>query len=180
VVRRSGTTVSAARWTIDQIERAQSKPDFQADYEKTQRRKASAKAGSEKRAETVLEWARTVPIHVAKIGHERLRSSAIASWGNRRRMMEEDEILQTEISDEMAQRLQVNYLRHRKTMYDDLLDKREGEVGVIEARRIIRRRVYEAITNAYPILKEECQRQLASREAEEQARSTPCGTDSGP
>jgi hypothetical protein len=60
-------------------------------------------------------------------------------------------------------RWQVNYLRHVLTDYDALLDGLFGATGRAEAERLLRRRVYEAIAIAYPMLREECCRQLAER-----------------
>ena len=61
-------------------------------------------------------------------------------------------------------RWQVNYLRHALTDYDALLDGLFGATGRLEAERLLRGRVYEAIAAAYPALRSECGRQLAGRE----------------
>ena len=57
------------------------------------------------------------------------------------------------------QRWAVNYLRHVETEYDWLLDRVTGRVGVDEGRRLIRKRILDAIADRYPYLAQECSRQ---------------------
>jgi hypothetical protein len=64
-------------------------------------------------------------------------------------------------------RITVNYCRHALSTYECNLETVAGRVGVTMARVEIARKVFEAIGEAYPWLKEECERQLAERE-------TPC------
>lgn len=60
-------------------------------------------------------------------------------------------------------RWQVNYLRHVLTDYDRLLDGLYGGTGRRDAERVLRGRVYQAISAAYPALRGECRRQFAAR-----------------
>lgn len=61
------------------------------------------------------------------------------------------------------QRWAVNYLRHVETEYDWLLDRVTGRVGVDEGRRLIRKRILDAIAAQYPHLAQECARQITAR-----------------
>ncbi|MFH8839380.1 hypothetical protein [Streptomyces sp. NPDC017868] len=58
-------------------------------------------------------------------------------------------------------RWQVSYLRHALARYESLLDGLYGETGRGEAERLLRRRMYEAIAAAYPVLARECRRRIA-------------------
>ncbi|MEK9522955.1 hypothetical protein ACIOMM_31525 [Streptomyces sp. NPDC087908] len=58
-------------------------------------------------------------------------------------------------------RWQVSYLRHALGRYEALLDGLYGETGRGEAERLLRRRLYEAISAAYPALAQECRRRIA-------------------
>lgn len=62
-------------------------------------------------------------------------------------------------SEAFLQRLQVNYLRHRFADYDYTLDQIAGHAGAHRARSLLRRRIHEAISEAYPHLELECCRQ---------------------
>ncbi|MEV0227055.1 hypothetical protein [Streptomyces sp. NPDC050704] len=56
----------------------------------------------------------------------------------------------------------VDFLRHRLSHYDELLEglpRRGGQLGRSRAVALLRRRIYAAIAEAYPGLAEECERQ---------------------
>ncbi|MFB8405315.1 hypothetical protein [Streptomyces sp. NPDC055912] len=55
----------------------------------------------------------------------------------------------------------MSYLRHALARYEALLDGLYGETGRGEAERLLRRRLYEAIGEAYPTLAQECRRRAA-------------------
>jgi hypothetical protein len=57
----------------------------------------------------------------------------------------------------------VNYLRHECSVYDDRLAALYRRVGKDEATGLIREKVYEAIADAYPELRRECDDQLKLR-----------------
>ncbi|MFI6103128.1 hypothetical protein [Streptomyces sp. NPDC051310] len=61
-------------------------------------------------------------------------------------------------------RWQVDYLRQALARYDALLDGLFAATGRSEAERLLRRRVYEAIAQAYPWLAEECRRRIGRAE----------------
>ncbi|WP_420847021.1 response regulator [Nonomuraea basaltis] len=50
------------------------------------------------------------------------------------------------------------------TAYDAELEELFGRVGRADGSRLLRRRIYAAIARAYPMLAEECQRQLRERQ----------------
>ena len=71
-------------------------------------------------------------------------------------------------------RVTVNYLRHVRTNYDELLASLHGKVGIEEAKELVRERVYEAIASTYPDLAAECSRQERARaEAESRRKDVP-------
>ena len=65
--------------------------------------------------------------------------------------------------DAFYNRIEVNYLRHEGTQYDDELHAYFNKVGVRDAVDRVREHVYGLISAAYPHLKEECDRQLTIR-----------------
>lgn len=65
--------------------------------------------------------------------------------------------------DEFRDRICVNYLRHRRTLYHSALDALTSRVGRDEAQRLLWQRIAEEIGRAYPMLKDEAARQFARR-----------------
>ena len=66
-------------------------------------------------------------------------------------------------ADEFRDRICVNYLRHRRTLYDSALPALTSRVGREEAQRLLWRRVADEIGRAYPALKGEAERQYVRR-----------------
>ncbi|WP_433509512.1 hypothetical protein ACQP2T_36885 [Nonomuraea sp. CA-143628] len=71
-----------------------------------------------------------------------------------------------ELDGPTLHRWAVNYLRHNLTTYDAELDELFGRIGRAEGTRLLQRRIYAAIAEAYPILAEECRRQLHARQTQ--------------
>ena len=69
-------------------------------------------------------------------------------------------------SPEFLQRITVNHLRHNLSNYEARLDALFGRVGKQEAYRILNAKIYERIAAEYPMLKEECERQLRRKNGE--------------
>ncbi|AHM59217.1 hypothetical protein D770_04750 [Flammeovirgaceae bacterium 311] len=64
---------------------------------------------------------------------------------------------------EFLDRIIVNYLRHVESKYEEALGANKGKVGVDDARFHIRKKVYDAIGELYPWLKDQCATQLKTR-----------------
>ncbi|MFG1704771.1 hypothetical protein ACFLIM_16415 [Nonomuraea sp. M3C6] len=69
-----------------------------------------------------------------------------------------------EVDGPTLRRWMVNYLRHNLTAYDAELGQLFGKVGRAEGSRLLQRRIYAAIAEAYSVLAEECRRQLHERQ----------------
>lgn len=65
---------------------------------------------------------------------------------------------------EVLVRMAVDHLRHRLTRYDQILDELYGRTGRAAAEELLRNRVYAALSEAYPSLAQECERQLREGE----------------
>jgi hypothetical protein len=62
-----------------------------------------------------------------------------------------------------VQRWTVNYIRHNLTDYDEFLYNAKGKTGILFAYPLYRRAVLDRISDAYPYLCEECERQKGDR-----------------
>lgn len=72
-----------------------------------------------------------------------------------------------ESDESFLHRITVNYLRHHFTSYERKLAGQYGKVGVRESYILISRKIFAAISDVYPGLADECQRQLRAREYNE-------------
>jgi hypothetical protein len=65
------------------------------------------------------------------------------------------------------ERITVNYLRHVLSSYEGEIERVYGKVGMRQANKEISRKIYAAISEAYPWLKDECGRQLERKLGEQ-------------
>ncbi|MFA5445678.1 MAG: hypothetical protein WC262_11975 [Bacteroidales bacterium] len=72
-----------------------------------------------------------------------------------------------ESSPEFLERITVNHLRHRLTNYDTRLEVLFGRVGKQEAYQVLNEKIYAKIAEGYPMLADECARQLRRKRGEE-------------
>lgn len=139
---------------------------FKAAVEKALKRAAVGRAvADKKRAEHVAE-AEALPIRVEHRTADELMRDAIRAYNDRGPKYDRDYEWQpaTRGSDPaFLERIQVNFARHNLTIYDEALEVSFARVGVHEAVRVIRRRVYETIAAAWPHLAGECTRQFNAR-----------------
>ena len=137
---------------------AEASPSFSEQQIRSQARSEIAKQSAARRAKSTREAAATLRFKVIKMSPSRLLGEAIASYRQRTGW-------HVTRNDDLAflERLQVNYARHELTSYDEVLPLFDGEIGVADAKQVIRQAVYAAIADAYPHLAEECDRQLSAR-----------------
>ncbi|MDQ1030130.1 hypothetical protein QF035_007712 [Streptomyces umbrinus] len=64
----------------------------------------------------------------------------------------------------LLDRWKVDYLRHRLSPYDELLEGLSSREGRGRAAALLRQRIHAAIAEAYPGLAEECERQVRDRQ----------------
>lgn len=69
------------------------------------------------------------------------------------------DVLSESAPEYTRERWAVNYIRHHLTDYDERLWDAKGEVGIREEYSRCKAAVLDAISDAYPTLRDECQRQ---------------------
>ncbi|WP_406446314.1 hypothetical protein OHB14_44855 [Streptomyces sp. NBC_01613] len=158
-------------YSIERVEAAERSDEFRAASAADTRRSDAAKASAQRRRREVLARIAAEPIEVPRLTTPRLAALAVE---HRNRRDEErayerwthvpDPATVESVDPAALARWKVNYLRHRLTRYDDLLDELFGSTGRSAAEQLLRRRVYMAISEAYPDLARECERQLRERE----------------
>jgi len=102
--------------------------------------------------------------------------SEYESWGRDREDMDpdfefewpDDRPAAVDSELEFLARIKVNYLRHQETVYDEIIGGIAGKLFIpegvkSEAMRILRRKTYAVIADAYPQLSDEVEKQVSGR-----------------
>lgn len=157
-------------YRIERVEAAERSEEFRAASAVAARRSAAARSAALRSRREVLARIAAEPLDVPRLTPARLAVLAVAYQARRdgERVSEQREHAGETASVESAgpgtlDRWKVDYLRHRLTRYDDLLADVHGGTGRAAAEELLRRRVYAAISEAYPDLARECERQLRER-----------------
>lgn len=158
-------------YCLKRVEVAEGSEEFRTVSAAAARRSVAAKAAAQRRRREVLARIAAEPVDVPRLAPDRLAVAAVKHRNRRDEERSYDRLdhvpdpatVESAEPDTLA-RWKVNYLRHRLTRYDELLDGLHGSTGRAAAEELLRRRVYTAISEAYPDLAQECERQLCERE----------------
>ncbi|WP_405642841.1 hypothetical protein [Streptomyces sp. NBC_00019] len=158
-------------YRVERVEAVEASEEFRAVSAASVRRSVAAKAAAQRRRREVLARIAAEPVDVPRLPPDRLSAAAVAHRNHRdeerghgRRDHAPGPAAVESAAPEALARWKVNYLRHRLTRHDELLDGLRGHTGRAAAEELLRRRVYAAIAEAYPDLAQECERQLRDRE----------------
>ena len=116
------------------------------------RRGAAGKATRTKLAQTEQLVERLVPPKFPTRTKERLRQLAIKHYNTLWAERGEDRCAAVNDSDEFLDRITCNYLRHECSAYEEQCERVYGRVGKGFAYNAIRKRIHDAIREAYPWL----------------------------
>lgn len=127
-------------------------------------RRVAARKAVETKREALLRQVGEMAVTVEMISTTEARRNAIALYNE----WNADGVIPATLnsSRQFLDRITVNYLRHHLTVYDKALEEVVGRVGVVDAIRLIRQKVYGAIAETYPCYAAECKRQMEIREGE--------------
>lgn len=147
------------------VEAAETSAAWTARAAKTRVRQEAAVRAVETKRVKMWVYLESVAITVPALAHLDLTQEACDHYNQRQFIFGnwyQEEATPT--SDAMfISRITVNYLRHALTEYDDELTSVFGKVGVRDGYQEISRKVFEAISVAYPLLANECQRQYNAK-----------------
>ena len=136
---------------------------------KTNVRKKSARKAVSTKKDALMAEIEELKIHVEILPLEKVKSLAIDSYNNHQSYLSMEsghdcDFVNKNNSDKFfLDRIAVNFIRHDLTSYDHSLEIIAGKVGASLALAEIRRKVYAALAEAYPVYAEECKRQLERR-----------------
>lgn len=163
-------------YLLSRVKKAERTKKFKEWKAKSETRRNAARKAASTRKEKTLARVRSrlgeIQLHPQSRGlsKKRLRKLAVASYEDleMERNWDEPRIVDKDAPATFIHRIEVNFLRHEATMYDEELEEYAGSTGVREAVDMVRERVYEVIAEEYPYLKKECERQLQERREEEE------------
>lgn len=128
----------------------------------TVRKQSSAEAVHTKK-EKLQEYVDSIVVEVPQMTEEELTARAIRHYNDMWSGTEKDRASEKS-SQDFLDRISVNYLRHELTKYEQHLGEIAGKTGAVDCRTSIRRKVYDAIMDAYPDLGFECYGQMKKRD----------------
>jgi hypothetical protein len=156
-------------YLITRVEVAENSEPYQTFVKSNEARKTgSAKAVLTKK-EKLLKYVQDCPIYVKHREYASVTKGAIIAYNNfKQSLIDEGRDIDFESasmnSDKaFLERITVNHLRHQFSGYEAKLETLFGKVGTKEAYEILNKRIYFEIAQAYPMLKDECERQLARK-----------------
>lgn len=128
------------------IEQKESQEEWQQAKARASARSQASKIAAARKATELVERAEQIRITIQRLPLERVMEEAIASYNDYHWeiALRHGEIWEpaTEQSDPaFLERITVNYIRHHLTSYDTHLEQVAGQVGVLQAGKVIRRRI---------------------------------------
>jgi hypothetical protein len=137
------------------------------------RSEAALKAAAVKREQT-LQYVEELKIEVPVLSDREVLEQACQHY-NERDLLSEKSARVPDVShldevEEFYRRITVNYLRHEMTNYESELRSLHGRTGVDDAIDLLREKIYTAIGEAYPALRNECRRQEDKRREQSEMR----------
>jgi len=141
---------------VESIERA---AEFQAAKKRADRARVRAGKGTETKRKKIMEDIGAVEISVPRLSKKELIRRACRHYNDRKIAEQDVALAMPDSAPDFLERICVNYIRHRLTHYDSVLDKIRGHVGKEEAYTRLRERVLDVIVVTYPWLADECFRQ---------------------
>lgn len=150
-------------WKRSDVENAMKNPAFQGAPEKKEaRREAAKKAADTKRANLKAEIDKFIEsINIERMDYGALREAAIKDKQDRYnyydcKCLSEYHRDAYGADEDTIKRWMVNYVRHKKTDYDEQLYDMKGRTGKNELYYELRNLILDRIAEVYPELAQEC------------------------
>jgi len=153
------------------VETAEALPEFIAAQSGRETRQAAASRAVQTKTERILAEIEALTIRLPILDDAALIERAVR---NRNAAIPEWKIEEVEFADvkditpwpeydPFRDRICVNFLRHGATRYDGVLRAIRGKVAKTEAHRLLSKKIFDAIAEAYPRLADEAKRQYAAK-----------------
>ncbi len=153
-------------YLTEKIKNLENTEKFIGLIEKSKKRKKSSIKGVETKRNKTINYVNSLKIVIPKISLEELKKCAIDHYNSFLLIKEERNIYKDystvfyNCKDfDFLNRIQVNYIRHELTDYEEKLRNLFGKVGKSKAYKLLKCKILDEISKQYPMLKEECYRQ---------------------
>lgn len=148
-------------WNPERVVGIESTVEWQDFRAKSEGPKRISKKIANAKREQLLEAIRNEPLPtIRKSGNiNHVRRLACESYNRHQRDIESFAYASLNDAPTFLDRITVNYLRHECSDYEAKLEQIAGKIGCGDAYELIRNRVLDAIANAYPVLRDECENQ---------------------
>ena len=150
-------------YLLSHVEAVEATDEFRTAVKQSGPRREASKKGVETKRAKTRDWLAALTILVEELEWEDLVSCA-ADHYNTGPKGNDDNWIDASSPPEVLHRHMVNYLRHQMTDYEELLRQKSGRVGSDEAYLELNRKIYDAISEMYPKLADECERQMSRKE----------------
>lgn len=152
-------------YLLSRVKAAERSPEYLAFVAKNAGRRSGAKKAVETKRERLLKELAGWQIALRTKPYGAVVDAAIQSYNEFHEDLYYDrghgyEPAARDSSPEFLQRITVNHLRHNLSNYDARLDALFGKVGKQEAYRLLNAKIYAKIAEEYPLLRDECERQM--------------------
>lgn len=156
-------------YSLERVVAAEATPEFAQAQQAAAKRSEAGRKAAESKKKALLASIEEMSVEVVVLELPILLQKSIDEYNfrlNSNNTRNRDYAVPASVDSdpEFLERIQVNYIRHNLTRYDEKLMKVAGRIGVNDAVQLIRWKVYDAIADSYPDFFSECQRQLDRRE----------------
>jgi hypothetical protein len=139
-------------YAMARIEAAEASREFAAAAAKAAMRSERSQKAADVRRESLLRQVEAMEVKVVIVPAEELTQRACIAYRKLWASRGKDRDASPGDDPDFIARITMNYIRHKLTTYDYVLEQIAGQVGVQDAVDAIQRKVYAAIADAYPQL----------------------------
>ena len=164
-----GSTVPLALYELARVQLAEASQQFTDAQSGLAKRKAASQKAIATKITRLFAAIEAMPITVTTLTATQVVANAIRDYNSeqRDRAMRRGDYdwagASLDSDPLFLERITVNYIRHKLSQYDRVLETTAGKTGVHTARVAINKRVYAVIAATYPQFADECARQLARK-----------------
>ena len=161
-------------YKLIRVESIEASQDYLCFKTKSKSRCESSQKALTTKRHNLLRKVAKMEIFIQRKHIEEIFEDAVESYNNFKSNMacerEDFDYVPASINSDRSflHRITVNFLRHRCSPYETILDRISGKVGKQEAYALLNERIFKQIAGMYPELEEECDRQLAEKIMENQ------------
>jgi len=149
-------------YLIERVNGIENSEIFSELKKRSMKRSESMKKVARMKEKELLGYIDSIKIEVKEMNIEKIKKLAINEYNDHQDETGhfENIIIKGRIDIAFLNRIMVNYIRHNLTSYENLLEELKNKVGKDKAYMKLKKKILEKIAEVYPMLKDECNRQM--------------------